>query len=262
MILLHPSIDPVIFSFGFIEVRWYSLSYIAAFIIGVNLIKYLNSKKKINISNQLIDNFFIWSVIGVILGGRVGYVIFYQLDVFLQNPKYLFYIWKGGMSFHGGLTGMVIAIYLFSKKYNLKFFILSDLVSLVAPIGLFFGRIANFINVELVGRVTEFPFAIVYPTIDKLPRHPSQLYEAFFEGIILFAILMFIFFKNKSNANTGIISGYFLFFYGIFRFLIEFLREPDQHLGLILNTISMGQFLCMPVILFGFIILLKKKENG
>ena len=140
-----------------------------------------------------IDKFFVWAVVGVILGGRIGYVIFYQANLFLSNPFYLLEIWNGGMSFHGGLGGIILAMYLFCLKYKVRFFYLADLVSLVAPIGLFFGRIANFINTELYGRITDFPFAIIYPNIDQFPRHPSQLYEAFFEGFLLFTILLYYF---------------------------------------------------------------------
>ena len=259
MILIHPLIDPVIFSFGFLEIRWYGIAYVATFLIGGYLIKFFNKKLDSTLSNKLIDNFFIWSIIGVILGGRIGYVLFYQLDNFLNNPLYVVYIWQGGMSFHGGLIGMILSMMLFSKKNNILFFQLSDLVSLVAPIGLFLGRIANFINVELIGRVTDFPFAVVFPSIDNLPRHPSQLYEAFFEGIILFFILFFIFKNNYSTKKYGLLSGIFLFFYGIFRFFIEFLREPDAHIGLFFNLLSLGQLLSIPVIIFGLIILWGKK---
>ena len=258
MIFIQPAIDPIIFSFGFVEIRWYSVAYISAFIIGSYLIKFLNSSVKSTIDNKLIDDFFIWAIIGVIIGGRIGYVMFYQLNNFILNPLYIIYIWKGGMSFHGGLAGMVISIFLFSLKNNIKFFALADLISLVAPIGLFFGRIANFINTELIGRVTDFPFAIIYPSIDALPRHPSQLYEALLEGIVLFIILLFVFIKNYPKEKNGKISGLFLFFYGIFRFFIEFIREPDFQIGLILNFFSMGQLLCIPLIFFGLIILYKK----
>ena len=260
MILIHPSIDPVILSFGYLEIRWYSLAYIISFLLGLYLVKYFNQKNKNKISGKKIENFFIWSVLGVILGGRIGYVIFYQLNYFLIEPLYIFYIWKGGMSFHGGLLGMIISIFIFSKKNNVSFFYLADLVSLVTPIGLFFGRIANFINVELIGRVTNFPFAMIYPSVDNLPRHPSQLYEAFFEGILLFLILFFLFQQSIKKHSKGIISGFFLLFYGIFRFLIEFIREPDSHIGFIYNFLTMGQILCIPIILFGMIILLNKKK--
>ena len=193
MVLIHPSIDPVIVSFNFLEIRWYGLAYVAAFIIGGYLIKFFNQRYPSNLNRKLIDDFFVWAIIGVIFGGRIGYVFFYQIENFIKDPIYILYIWKGGMSFHGGLAGMTLGIYLFSKKNNINFFELSDLVSLVAPIGLFFGRIANFINIELYGRVTNFPFAMIYPTVDNLPRHPSQLYEACFEGIIIFNFIYFFY---------------------------------------------------------------------
>lgn len=260
MIFIQPSIDPVIISFGLFDVRWYSMAYILAFLLGLYLIKFFNKRIKSNISNKTIDDFLIWSILGVILGGRIGYVIFYQFEIFFQNPLYLIYIWKGGMSFHGGLFGMILSIFLFSKKNNLDFFLLSDFISLAAPIGLFFGRLANFINVELIGRITEFPIAIIYPTIDNLPRHPSQLYEAFFEGILLFSILCSVFLRNHSNKKYGYISGLFLLLYGTFRFLIEFVREPDSQIGLIFNLLSMGQLLCIPLIFFGILLVIQKKQ--
>ena len=262
MIFIQPSIDPVIISLGFLEIRWYSMAYIITFLLGLYLIKFFNKTIESNIKNKTLDDFLIWSVIGVILGGRIGYVIFYQFDNFLQNPLYLIYIWRGGMSFHGGLLGMIFSIFLFTKKNNLEFFLLADFVSLVAPIGLFFGRLANFINVELIGKVTEFPIAIIYPTIDSLPRHPSQLYEAFFEGILLFIIFLSIILKNNPKRKNGYISGLFLLLYGIFRFSIEFIREPDQHIGLIFNIFTMGQLLCFPLIIFGTVILIKKRQNA
>ena len=258
MIFIQPSIDPILISLGFLDIRWYSLSYIFTFIFGYILIKKLNKKYLNNLSDIQIDKFFVWAVLGVIIGGRVGYVLFYQLQLFFQDPLYIFQIWKGGMSFHGGLIGMIFAIYLFAKQNNLSFFYLSDLVSIVAPIGLFLGRISNFINTELYGRITDFPFAIIYPLIDNNPRHPSQLYEAFFEGVVLFIILYLIFIKNLKKYSAGIISAYFLILYSIFRFLIEFLREPDLHLGLYLNYFSMGQILCIPIFFAGILILFRR----
>ena len=258
MIFIQPSIDPILISLGFLDIRWYSLSYIFTFIFGSILIKKLNKKSLNNLSDIQIDKFFVWAVLGVIIGGRVGYVLFYQLQLFFLDPLYIFQIWKGGMSFHGGLIGMILAIYLFAKQNNLSFFYLSDLVSIVAPIGLFLGRISNFINTELYGRVTDFPFAIIYPLIDNNPRHPSQLYESFFEGVVLFIILYLIFIKNSKKYSAGIISAYFLILYSIFRFLIEFLREPDSHLGLFLNYFSMGQILCIPILFAGILILFRR----
>ena len=257
MLLIHPSINPVIVSFGIIQIRWYSITYVVGFLIGIYLIKQINQGYQKRIKNKQIDDFFIWSVIGVILGGRIGYILFYQTATILTDPINILFIWKGGMSFHGGLIGIIISIFLFSKKYSINFFQLSDLVSSVAPIGLFFGRLANFINVELYGRVTDFPLAMIYPSIDQAPRHPSQLYEAFFEGVILFMILRQCNKKNYSQNNFGFITSVFLILYGIFRFLIEFLREPDAHIGLILNSITMGQLLSIPLVIMGVVIYLK-----
>ena len=257
MLLVHPSIDPVIVSFGVIQIRWYGIAYVLGFLLGIYLIKQINQGYQKRIKNKQIDDFFIWSVIGVIVGGRIGYVLFYQTATILTNPINILFIWKGGMSFHGGLIGIIISIFLFSKKYSIDFFQLSDLVSSVAPVGLFFGRLANFINVELYGRVTDFPLAMIYPSIDQAPRHPSQLYEAFFEGVVLFIILRHCNKKNYSQNNFGFITSLFLILYGIFRFLIEFLREPDAHIGLIFNSITMGQLLSVPLVIIGVGIYLK-----
>ena len=258
MIFIQPSINPIIVSIGFVDIRWYSLAYIFTFILGSILIKKLNQNSHKLLLDKEIDSFFIWAIIGVIVGGRVGYVLFYQTSLFFSKPFYILEIWNGGMSFHGGLIGMILSIYFFSIKYNIKFFYLSDLVSLVAPIGLFLGRISNFINTELYGKITDFPIAIIYPLIDNNPRHPSQLYEAIFEGLILFMILLIYFNRKPKNYKIGNISALFLILYAIFRFLIEYLREPDDHLGLLFSYLSMGQILCIPLLLAGVIIFFRK----
>ena len=258
MIFIQPSINSVIFSLGFVDIRWYSLAYIFAFIFGSIFIKKLNRKSYNLLADIQIDSFFIWAVIGVIIGGRIGYVLFYQTNLFFSEPFYILEIWNGGMSFHGGLIGMIFSIYLFSIKNKIRFFYLSDLVSLVAPIGIFLGRISNFINTELYGRITDFPFAIIYPLIDINPRHPSQLYEASFEGLILFIIIFIYFNKKPKKYLIGNVSALFLIFYSLFRFLIEYLREPDYHLGLLFNYFSMGQLLCIPLFLAGLVILFRK----
>ena len=255
MNFIQPAIDPVIFSLGIIDIRWYSLAYIIGILFGVLLIKRLNKFNGNLIPDKVIDSFLIWAVIGIIVGGRVGYVLFYQTKLFLNNPFYVFEIWNGGMSFHGGLLGVIFSIYFFSRYKKISFLYLSDLVSVVAPIGLFLGRIANFINTELIGRPTEFYISVIYPSIDNIPRHPSQLYEAFFEGFILFIILILNFYRNKKTKNFGVLSGIFLSNYGIFRFFIEYLREPDAHLGLIFNFITMGQLLCLPLLFFGILLI-------
>ncbi len=259
MNFIQPSIDPVIFSLNFVELRWYSLAYIFGIILGLLIMKKLNKIRGNLITEEKIDSFFIWGVLGIILGGRIGYVLFYQFKVFINDPIYIFKIWNGGMSFHGGLFGIIISIYLFSIFHKIKFYYLSDLVSVVAPIGLFLGRLANFINTELIGRPTEFYISVIYPSVDNLQRHPSQLYEAFFEGFLLFFILLFYFLRKNIFYKNGFISGLFLTFYALFRFLIEFLREPDSHMGLFYDLISMGQILSIPLFIFGIILI---KLNG
>jgi len=261
MKFIQPSIDPVILSFGFIEIRWYSLAYILGFLLGIYVIKKLNKIYGNEYSNKNIDSFLIWAVLGVIIGGRIGYVIFYQIKELITNPFYLFEIWNGGMSFHGGLIGVIISTFIFAKINEKNFFYLADLISIVAPIGLFLGRIANFINTELIGRPTDFYISIVYPSIDNMPRHPSQIYEAFLEGIILFLILLIYFYRTKNSKNYGIISGLFLMFYSTFRFLIEYIREPDLHIGLFFNIISMGQILCIPFFIIGILIIQNVKQK-
>ena len=255
MNFIQPAIDPIIFSLGIIDIRWYSLAYIIGILFGISLIKRLNKFNGNLIPDKVIDSFLIWAVIGIIVGGRVGYVLFYQTKLFLNNPFYVFEIWNGGMSFHGGLLGVIFSIYFFSRYKKISFLYLSDLVSVVAPIGLFLGRIANFINTELIGRPTEFYISVIYPSIDNIPRHPSQLYEAFFEGFILFIILIANFYRNIKTKNFGVLSGIFLLNYGIFRFFIEYLREPDAHLGLFFNFITMGQLLCLPLLFFGILLI-------
>ena len=260
MILVHPLIDPVIVSFGIFHIRWYGLAYVLGFILGFYLIKYINKNSINPIKDKIIEDFFIWSVIGTIIGGRLGYILFYQTKTILSDPATILFIWKGGMSFHGGLVGLIFVIYYYSKIKRINFFQLSDYVSLSAPIGIFFGRIANFINTELYGRITDFKIAMIYPTIDNAPRHPSQLYEAFFEGVLLFLILKIINSTKISNKSFVILSSSFLILYGCFRFLLEFLREPDYHLGLYLNFFSMGQILSIPMIIIGISILVKLQK--
>ena len=258
MILVHPLINPVIVSFGILQIRWYGLAYVLGFIIGLYLIKFISNKIKSSLNNKLLDDFFIWSILGVILGGRLGYIFFYQTSSIFSDPFNIFYIWKGGMSFHGGLLGLILSIFFYSKRKKIIFFQLADLISIVAPIGIFFGRLANFVNIELYGRVTDFKFAMIYPTIDSLPRHPSQLYEALFEGVFLFIIMYFYCVKYYKEKKYGLSTSFFLILYSVFRFNLEFLREPDSQLGLFFEFFSMGQLLCIPMIILGIFIYLKK----
>jgi phosphatidylglycerol:prolipoprotein diacylglycerol transferase len=252
------NLDPVAFQIFSFEIRWYSLSYIAGILLG-----WLYCKKKLikdNILLNLFDDFITYLIIGVILGGRLGYALFYNLSYYFENPIEIFMVWNGGMSFHGGLIGVIIASMLFSKKNNMNHFIFLDFVALTAPIGIFFGRLANFINSELYGIPVELPWAVTFAQIDNLARHPSQLYEAILEGIILFLILLY-FRKKNYLEKPGLISALFLIFYSVFRLIVEFFREPDEQLGYLFFNLSMGQIISLVFILLGIILFYFKNEN-
>ena len=250
--------DPVAFQIISFEIRWYSLAYIAGIIIGWMLCKKIFIRK--SDINEKFDDYVTYLVIGIIIGGRLGYIIFYNFNYYINNLFDIFKVWEGGMSFHGGLIGIIVASILFSKKNNQDSFLYMDLVSLVAPIGIFFGRLANFINSELYGTPTDIPWAVTFIQVDNLSRHPSQLYEAILEGIILFIIL--IYFKNKNYLKKpGLISGLFLIFYSIFRFFIEFVRVPDEQLGHLIFELSMGQIISLIFFVIGIILFYLKNEN-
>ena len=250
--------DPVAFQIFSLEIRWYSLAYIFGISLG-----WMYCKKKL-IQNKYIldifDDYITYVIVGIILGGRIGYALFYNLKFYLENPVEILMIWNGGMSFHGGLIGIIVVSVLFAKKYDQDSFLYMDLVALVAPIGIFFGRIANFINSELYGIPTEVPWAVIFVQIDKFARHPSQLYEAFLEGIILFLILLY-FRKKNYLEKPGLISGVFLVFYSIFRFIVEFFRVPDEQLGYLILNLSMGQIISLISILLGIVLFYFKNEN-
>ena len=248
--------DPVALNFFSLEIRWYSLSYIFGILFAwIYCKKFLIKDEKIL---NLFDDFITYIIIGLILGGRFGYIIFYNLSYYSKNILEIFMIWEGGMSFHGGLLGVIIATYIFSKKNNIKPFIFLDLISMSAPIGIFLGRLANFINSELYGRETNLFWSVKFEKIDNTLRHPSQIYEAIFEGLILFILLNFIF-KKQLYKLPGLISALFLIFYSIFRFFIEFTREPDTQIGFILFNLTLGQLLCFLFFMFGLFLFYKKK---
>ena len=250
--------DPVAFQIMSFEIRWYSLAYIAGIIIGWLLCKKILIQK--SDINEKFDDYITYLVIGMIIGGRLGYIIFYNFSYYINNFFDIFKVWEVVMSFHGGLIGIIIASILFSKKHDHDSFLYMDLVSLVAPIGIFFGRLANFINSELYGTPTDIPWAVTFIQVDNLSRHPSQLYEAILEGIILFIILMY--FKNKDYLKKpGLISGLFLIFYSIFRFFIEFVRVPDEQLGHLIFELSMGQIISLIFFVIGIILFYLKNEN-
>ena len=245
--------DPVAFQVFSLEIRWYSLAYIFGLIFGwiyCNKILIHEQNKK----NQF-DDYIAYIIIGIIIGGRLGYVLIYNPMYYLENLIEIPMIWNGGMSFHGAVIGVIFSTYLFSKKNNESIFYYLDLVALTSPIGIFLGRIANFINSELYGRETDLIWSVKFIQIDNLNRHPSQIYEAIFEGIILFILLNFLY--NRLLKKNGLISSLFIIFYSLFRFLIEFTREPDAHLGLIFLNISLGQILSIIFFILGIILFYK-----
>ena len=250
--------DPVAIQFFSIEIRWYSLAYIFGILIGWFL------SKKVFITNLRInekfDDFLTYVILGIIVGGRLGYVIFYNFDYYIFNFFDIFKIWQGGMSFHGGLVGVILVGFWFAKKNNHNPLQYLDIVALVAPLGIFFGRLANFMNSELYGIETKVPWAVKFIKIDNFYRHPSQLYEAFFEGLILFLILVYFRYKGFIKI-PGFISGLFLFFYSIFRFIIEFFRIPDEQLGYLFLNLTMGQLFSLIFLFIGIYLVITKYES-
>ena len=251
--ITYPDIDPVAFSMGPLKVHWYGISYLVAF-AGCWFFARLKAKQPhMHWTNQQIDDLLFYGALGVVLGGRIGYTLFYNLGSFLQDPLILFKIQQGGMSFHGGLLGVLLAMWLFCKKYHYSFFQVTDFIAIMVPFGLGAGRIGNFINAELWGRPTDLPWAMIFPTDPlALPRHPSMLYEFFLEGVVMFVILWF--YSNKPRPRMAI-SGLFLILYSLFRILVEFVRQPDAHMGkggfIAMDWLTMGMLLSIPMFLLG-----------
>lgn len=252
-------IDPVIFSLGPLQVRWYGAMYVLGFLVAGFILKYLHDKKFWPLTVEHIDKYVTWSIVGMFLGARFAYVFIYNWDYYSVNLLELLAVWKGGLSFHGALVGLIVSTWLFAKKYNARFFQISDCLAIVGGPGLFFGRIGNFINGELYGRVTDSWVGVVFPGGGPFPRHPSQLYEAFLEGIVLFVIMFFL---HKRQRFYGVVSGAFMLCYGGFRFIVEFFREPDAQLGFYLSYFTMGQFLCVLMMISSvFVLWMAKKSN-
>ena len=249
-LMSFPQIDPVLLDLGGpLKVRWYGLMYLVGFAAAMWLGRRIARKPGSGWSIEQVDDLLFYGFVGVILGGRVGYTFFYQFSLFIENPLYLIRIWEGGMSFHGGVLGVMIAMALFARKYKKSYLQVGDFVCPLLPIGLGAGRLGNFINGELWGRATDLPWAMIFPSDPKaLPRHPSQLYEFALEGVVLFVMLWWF---SKKPRPAGSVAGLFLLGYGCFRFSVEFAREPDSHLGLLQLGMSMGQWLCLPMILGG-----------
>jgi phosphatidylglycerol---prolipoprotein diacylglyceryl transferase len=251
--LVFPHINPIAIHFGSLHIYWYGLMYLFGFGIAFLIAKYRIKHYQIKFSNAELSDLIFYCALGTIIGGRIGYMLFYNLPNFLSNPVIILWFWEGGMSFHGGLLGVILGLYFYAKKVKKSFFIVTDFTAPLVPIGIFLGRIGNFINGELWGRITTMPWGIIYPNAGPLPRHPSELYEAFFEGIVL---LFIIWFYAKKFRPTGFISAIFLISYGIMRVFLEFFREPDSQLGFIaFNWLTMGQILSLLMILAGIVIL-------
>ncbi|MBP5161280.1 MAG: prolipoprotein diacylglyceryl transferase [Alphaproteobacteria bacterium] len=255
--IVLPPFDPVVFQIGSLAVRWYSLAYIVGFILALCLVRQMTRCRMPCLNKALLDDLLFYSVLGVVVGGRLGYVLFYNFSYYAQNFWEIFKVWQGGMAFHGGLLGMIVVTVWFARKHRIPVLILSDILVTVAPIGLLLGRLANFINGELFGRVTNaVPWAMIFPTDPLLlPRHPSQLYEALGEGVFLLLLLNILWWKSKGcQKHPGIITGLFFMVYAALRFGIEYFRAPDAQIGFI-YALSLGQWLCLPMLVGGAIIL-------
>lgn len=257
------NLDPILFDFGVIVIRWYSLAYIFGILLGWWLGKKIILEKFQNVDFTFdikeFDNLITYLIISILIGGRFGYVLFYNFEYYFLNPLDIIKIWQGGMSFHGALIGVIVGTYYFSLKKKIPTFFLLDIVACVSPIGIFFGRLANFINSELIGKTTNVFWSVIFPIFDNDPRHPSQLYEAFLEGIILLIIMNLIILKK--NYKIGTCSYMFLILYGLFRFFAEFFREPDAQVGYLFSAVSMGMVLSTIMIIVGLIIFVKKNDT-
>jgi len=259
--LSYPEIDPVIFTINLhyfsIPIRWYSLMYVIGFFVVTWFLRASSKRKTLQLTKQEIESVMVYGFFGLIIGARLFYVLFYNLSDYIKNPWTILKTWEGGLSFHGAITGICVAVYLFARKYRRSFLNITDHVSLAAPVGLGLGRIGNFINGELWGRATDVPWAMVFPHADHQPRHPSQLYESFFEGPFL---LLCLFIVYRRSPTTGVLTGIFAILYGFMRFFIEFFREPDRQLGFVLGPFSMGQLLSMAMWAVGAFILIYARD--
>lgn len=256
-----PEIDPIAIQIGPLAIRWYALAYIAGLVLGWRYAMRLARRTDTAVRPEQPDQFFVWAAVGVILGGRIGYVLFYGFPYFLENPSQILAVWTGGMSFHGGILGVTAAGILFCRVKGIPVLSFGDILGTVAPIGLFFGRIANFINGELYGRPTDGPFGMIFPHSDGQPRHPSQLYEALLEGLVLFVIVNFLVLKTDAYRRPGRVMGVFVAGYGVSRFIVEFFRQWDAGLDLAFGWLSRGQQLSIPMIALGLYFVIRAMQK-
>lgn len=260
-----PMIDPVLLSLGPLQIRWYALAYFAGIILAWYYMKRVARQTELwphdksPANAEQIDDLVLWSTMGIIIGGRLGYVLFYNLSSYLANPVEIFAVWHGGMSFHGGFAGVMLALFIFARRQNLSILSGLDLLAIAAPFGLFFGRIANFVNAELYGRITDVPWGVIFPNGGPLPRHPSQLYEAALEGLVLFIILRILSHQAHMLKKPGVLAGTFALGYGIFRSFVELFRMPDEQLGFLAFGSTMGMWLSAPMILAGLFLIVRAR---
>lgn len=260
--IAFPNIDPVLIEIGPFALRWYALAYIAGLILGWRYVRHLAKAPPQVASSNEVDDFLVWATVGVVLGGRLGYILFYNIEYYANNPFRALEIWRGGMSFHGGMLGVILAMILFCRRRRIPFLGFSDLIACATPIGLFLGRIANFINAELYGRSTNVPWGVIFPNGGPVPRHPSQLYQAFLEGLVLFIILYLLWRSEWIRMRMGLLSGAFLLGYGIFRSIAELFREPDMQIGFLAFGTTMGQWLSLPMILLGVFLIFRARRRS
>jgi len=263
MTLTFPHIDPVAIAVGPVHIRWYALAYLAGILLGwLYIRRQIMRMETPPLSKKQLEDLIFWAVVGVMLGGRLGYVLFYNAPYYLAHLQEIPMVWQGGMSFHGGMIGVIVAFFFFCKKQGLAFWRVMDLAATATPIGLFFGRLANFINGELFGRVTDSPLGMVFPRGGPVARHPSQLYEAALEGVLLFVVLYGVSHHTKAYDRPRLLSGLFLAGYGMARFSVEFFREPDIQLGFLAFGLSMGQLLSLPMILLGAYLMARSRPSA
>ncbi len=249
--LVFPGFDPIAIQIGPLAIRWYALAYVVSLLLGWRYVHYLSRRGVTRLGGVAIDDLLLWATLGVVLGGRLGYVLFYRLGHYLANPLEALAIWQGGMSFHGGLIGVIIAMVVFARRQKVSVFEVSDPVAAAVPIGLFFGRLSNFINGELFGRAGDVPWAMVFPMAGPEPRHPSQLYQAALEGALLFVVLAWLAHNAALAGRRGLLTGVFLAGYALARMIGELFRQPDAHIGFLAGGITMGQLLSLPMLLAG-----------
>ncbi len=262
MALSFPDLDPVAVRLGPFAIRWYALAYIAGLVAGWRYTRWLVSKPPNAMRPEQVDDFLVWATLGVVLGGRLGYVLFYKPLYYFSQPLEIFALWRGGMSFHGGALGVIVAIIVFSRRNRLDLLAVGDTICTVVPLGLFFGRIANFVNGELFGRPApdDLPWAVIFPGGGPVPRHPSQLYEAGLEGLVLFIVLHLLWRNEGLRLRGGFLSGAFLAGYGLARIIGEFFRQPDAHLGYLWGGATMGQLLSIPLVIVGVAFMIRAKR--